>query len=81
MTPYQRGYRDALLSLAKQFEVLIQEEEATIADIRSRKADMMFYKRAAHTLVEYQAKHRLQTAQKCHCLALAAALPDDPEAP
>lgn len=84
MTPYQRGNRDGLLSLAKRLEAIVQEEERLLQHYE-KEADKYAHPVAASAVRRLFAYtwHRLQTAQQCHRLALAAAeaLPDDPEAP
>ncbi len=85
MTAYQRGNRDGLLSLAKQLEAVIREEESDL--IRLQEARGLLTKKPTLLVdcmvLERLARHRLWAAQRCHRLALAAAeaLPDDPEAP
>jgi len=87
VTPYQRGNRDGLLSLAKQLEALSQkdriaaydfQEIARVAEARGNLVALDSARRLWRLALE-----RFDTAQQCHRLALsvAEALPDDPEAP
>ena len=84
MTAYQRGNRDGLLLLAKRLEAVIREEEAMLRH-HQKEAERVIDPVVASALQRLigHAWHRLQTAQQCHRLALAAAeaLPDDPEKP
>ncbi len=83
MTPYQRGYRDAALSLAKQFDAVIREEETLLQRCQEEAATAHPENAASLATMTRNALHRQRAVQWCHRLALsvAEALPDDPETP
>ncbi len=83
MTPYQRGYRDAALLLAKQLEAEIREGETLLQRCREEATNAHPENVASLYALTGQIHHRHRAVQWCHRLALAAAeaLPDDPEAP
>ncbi len=83
MTPYQRGYRAAALSLAKQLEAEIREGETLLQRCREDAANVHPENAASLATLTGQIHHRHRAVQWSHRLALAAAeaLPDDPEAP